>query len=302
MSDAGQMRHSEVNLSEVWLAGEGARQNAARLRREFPRLNVQSTPDSERAAAIVYAAVWHREPWDPYSFDDAVLAAIEAGLPLCIATDPMEHDTATQVVTRYQRCLAWPEARHPGWRDVLRAHRALHDLNKPLVRADYEHALDARAWMLRLDPEASVEAQLAILFHDVERLVSEADARIEQLAPNYQAFKDAHAQEGARMADAVLASCGISSPIRARVAHLIARHESPDGATEELSLMNDADVLSFFSLNSPGYRRYFGREQTRRKVRYSYERLSPRRRDRLAHVRLNEDVAEFLREEMAVAA
>src|SRR5205814_582070 len=81
---------------------------------------------------------------------------------------------------------------------VLARHCELHDMNKPLVAADFDHARDTWRWVLRLAPHASLAVQVAALFHDVERLASESEARIEHRAADYEAFKKAHAAAGAR--------------------------------------------------------------------------------------------------------
>jgi hypothetical protein len=168
---------------------------------------------------------------------------------------------------------------------VLERHRAHHDLGKPLVRADWAHAVDVWQWVIRLDPEAGLAVQLAALFHDVERLVSEADVRVEHRADDYQAFKDEHARRGAEMADQALTAAGVDARTRDQTARLIAGHE------RGLSLLSDADALSFFSLNSPGYRDYFGPEATRKKIAWTLARLRPEARERLETVRLRPDIA-----------
>jgi hypothetical protein len=173
---------------------------------------------------------------------------------------------------------------------VLRRHRALHDLDKPLVRADFNHALDVWQWTLRLDGDAPLSVQIAALFHDIERLHSEAEARVEHLAPDYQRFKDAHASAGAAMTDAVLASLGAPLNLRQEVAALVTSHE------RERGVLGDADALSFFSLNSCGYANYFGPEQTRKKVAYTWNRMSDGARVRLGTIRLRPDVRAMLNE------
>jgi hypothetical protein len=143
--------------------------------------------------------------------------------------------------------------------------------------------------MLRLDPRAGLAVQLAALFHDIERLETEADARIEHRAPDYQGFKDAHARTGALVAERTLGDL-FAEEVVARVGALITGHErastDPDAA-----LLGDADALSFFSLNSDGYCDYFGAAQTERKVRWTLARMSQRARGRVASVRLRADVA-----------
>lgn len=230
----------------------------------------------------VLAADWVRPDFDTWAFD--VRVDEMAARPFVLRVD--SPDVALEVMNRCQRHVGRRNRHSQGslFTRVLRKHRALHDLDKPLVRADYNHALDVWQWVLRLDPEASLAVQLAALFHDVERLASEAERRVEHLAPDYQAFKDAHARAGAAMTDAILAETGVSESVRAEVAALVTSHEHEPG------LLGDADALSFFSLNSHGYADYFGPEQTRKKVAYTLNRLRPAARAKLATVRLRPDV------------
>ena len=216
---------------------------------------------------------------------------------------------ACEVLTRCQRLTDRRNeaSRSPLFDQVLARHRTMHDLSKPLVRADYNHALDTWQWMLRLQPEAGLAVQLAALFHDVERLVSEADRRIEQHAADYQAFKEEHALRGAWMAGEVLARAGVDEETRRRVGRLISEHERPpeeerDLEAAEIALLNDADALSFFSLNSVGYLDYYGPEQTWRKVAYTLRRLRPAARRHLAGIRLRPEVAAALAYELGTAA
>jgi hypothetical protein len=196
---------------------------------------------------------------------------------------------ALEVLTRCQRLVGRRNAASstPLFDRVLERHRAMHDLDKPLVRADWAHAMDVWQWTIRLDPDAGLAVQLAALFHDVERLVSEADVRVEHRHEDYQAFKDEHARRGAELAGEALAAAGVDAWTRDQTARLIAGHE------RGLSLLSDADALSFFSLNSPGYADYFGPEAARRKVAWTLARLRPEARERLATVRLRPDIADI---------
>jgi hypothetical protein len=181
---------------------------------------------------------------------------------------------------------------------VLSRHRELHDLSKPLVRADYEHALDTWRWVLALQPDAGLAVQLAALFHDIERLASEADVRVEHFAADYQEFKDRHARVGAAWTDEILGELGIAPAVRKAAVSLVGRHERPPETGEpdaaDLALLNDADALSFFALNSPGYWSYYGPEATARKVAWTLERMRPEARRRLAGMRLHPEVARIL--------
>lgn len=254
---------------------------------EFPSVGFESGQRVNLPALSLTAEEWE-SPWFPfYELDTRVeelprldLAAAPGRLPRF----------ALEVLTRCQRLVGRRNAASstPLFDRVLERHRALHDLGKPLVRADWAHALDVWQWTLRLDSEASLAVQLAALFHDVERLISEADVRIEHRAGDYQAFKDEHARRGAEMAAQALQE--VDAATRAEVIRLIAEHERPSGD----DLLNDADALSFFSLNSPGYVDYFGEEAARRKIAWTLARLRPEARRRLDEIRLRPDVAKML--------
>ncbi|HET9213003.1 MAG TPA: DUF4202 family protein [Thermoanaerobaculia bacterium] len=244
---------------------------------------------------------WESQNFNFYEMDGRLDALAERDFgPFAIDVlgDSGELERAAgEILTRCQR---WMDRRNEASRSrlfdrILIRHRDAHDLAKPLVRADYNHALDTWQWVLRLAPDADLAVQLAALFHDIERLASEADARVEHRAADYQAFKDGHAERGAEVAEALLARVGVDAGARERTARLIAGHEhlpkpgEPDEAA--LSLLNDADALSFFSLNSPGYLDYFGPEAARRKVAYTLRRLRPEARRYLDGLRLRPAVA-----------
>jgi hypothetical protein len=247
-------------------------------------------------ALVIPERSWRAPPNDLYEWDRAVGALAEKPRWLVVQGEDESRtlgDTALEILTRYQRLVPRtnPASASDVFREVLARHRRLHDLSLPLVRADYEHALDVWQWVLRLVPFASLAVQLAALFHDVERLVTEAERRIEHLAPDYQAFKNAHAAEGARLAAQVLQASGVEAGTVAEVAHLIREHElSRPTYGGDAGLLADADALSFFSLNSLGFADYYGPEHLQKKVRYSLARMSSGAVRRLAFVRLREDV------------
>jgi hypothetical protein len=274
---------------------------------EFPDVEIAiGEPELHDGALSVPVAM---AEWGEPGFElralDAQVAELSArgAVSLCL-TGPSASAAGVglQLLTRYQRFV--DRRNRSSWGTefarVLAVHRALYDLHKPLVRADYDHALDTWQWMLRLDPKASLAAQVAALFHDVERLVSEADARIEHEARSYTGFKDAHARRGAELACAALASAGIDAGVIDRVGYLIRWHERPQ-RDAEVALLNDADALSFFSLNSDGFVDYFGPEHARRKVTYTCSRLRPEARARLGQIRFRPEIRAMVRDELAGA-
>jgi hypothetical protein len=265
---------------------------------EFPSIFVGFDGNGAEQSHLS-ASEWDRADFDSFRFDYALdeLAARQP-FTLRIADDRGERaQFPLEVLNRCQRLIDRRNRHSHGQQfdRVLRRHRELHDLSKPLVHADYNHALDVWQWILRLDGSASLALQIAALFHDVERLVSEPDARVEHLAADYQSFKDNHAREGAAMTRALLTEAGAAAAVCDRVAYLIDGHERTSH-DPEMALLNDADALSFFSLNASGYADYFGPAQTRKKVAYTWNRLRPESRAKLATVHLRPDVEAMVRE------
>jgi hypothetical protein len=275
----------------VVTAGAIVRASLERLAIEHPTVDVAFATSGE---GIVIDALGWRRGAEFASVDRAVARSSAHAITVCGTAESVPR-VAIEVLTRCQRFVDRRNAHSavPAWDVVARAHRALHDTSKPLVAADLDHAVDTWQWLLRLCPNASLELQLAALFHDVERLESEADRRIEQDAPDYAAFKDRHARRGGERAYELLRQVAIEERIASRVRELVGAHERR-GCDEDVDAINDADGLSFFSLNSPGYADYFGALQTRKKVAYTLRRLGMNARRRLAAIRLRDDVREHL--------
>lgn len=274
-----------------------------RLQAEFPSVRIRVGGASSGSPSMcpsfrLDAGAFRAADFDASRVDAACEElAGQGAFALRLEGDEVSAETAHAVLTRYQRFLGRRNPASAGtvFDRVLACHRELHDCHKPLVRADLHHALDTWQWMLRLDPSAGVAVQIAALFHDIERLVSEADVRIEQHASDYRAFKNEHARRGGAMTRAALATTGLDAAIIDRAADLVADHEQPSGDAERL-LLNEADALSFFSLNSTGFLHYYGVEHTRRKVAYTLARLRESARWRLSGIRYHPTVASMLRE------
>lgn len=264
--------------------------------REFPFVAIETTNACE-PGLVVATARWRDPTFDFWAFDRALDRATETNVLTIAVVGPAAElpGASLELLTRCQRVLRRRNraSASEAFDAVLERHRALHALSLPLVRADYDHALDTWQWLLRLAPDASLALQLAALLHDVERLRSEPERRVEQHAGDYQQFKDQHAARGAELAAALLREAGLADALVRETTRLIAAHERRSD-DRELALLNDADALSFFALNSAGFADYYGPEHTQKKIAYSSNRLSARARAHLAHMRLRPDVRAML--------
>lgn len=155
------------------------------------------------------------------------------------------------------------------------------------VPEDVGHAENTLYWLLQLHAQADPALRLAAIAHDIERA---REDRLQRHAwPDYDAFKAAHAAIGARMASRVLQSTRLDAPLRAEVHRLIKRHES--GGDPRSDLLKDADSLSYFDHNLPFYFEREGWQETLRRARWGYQRLSARARQ--FYPRIQPDSAEL---------
>lgn len=290
------------------LADELARALPPELR--GPKLGPAVAP-ADAAVHVFHTdlARWGDPSWDPGPLDWSIgdRAWIE---PVWLRVRAPARPAAAlaalleRALTRLQRFVERRNAASgaPWFERVLRRHRALHERRLPLVRVDHDHAVDTWRWVLRLAPDAGLPLQLGALFHDVERLESEARERREHRAADYDAFKQAHARTGALMTRRALVSAGVDAATVAEVEALVAEHERPgdDGASAagERALLNDADALSFFSLNASGFLDYYGPAHTRKKIAYTLRRLRPEHHGRLCRLHLRADVLALLAEQL----
>ena len=139
------------------------------------------------------------------------------------------------------------------------------------VPEDPRHAENTLEWLLRLDPTADQALQIAALAHDIERAVEARKVRRADFS-NYDAFKAAHARNGAKMLRAILGECAVVKSIVDEACRLVALHEV--GGDPRSDLLKDADSISFFEVNMPLYYRREGREETLRRCIWGYRRLS----------------------------
>jgi hypothetical protein len=278
----------------------------ARLIRLFPGLEIRIGAAHDSRVATVIVAPHECDAPDPLFMTereevDVLELVLDDPSPAGRAHDGQEPEealvrAAVAVLTRHQRLLDRRNERSRGrlFDAVLSRHAQLHDRALPLHRADLHHAHDAWQWTLRLSPQASLALQIAALFHDVERLRAEPVARVEHLAPDYQAFKDEHARIGAsRMLDVLHGL--VDSDVLERAAALIAGHERAP-RDHEAGVLSDADALSFFSHNAWGFVRWFDDAHTRRKVAWTFARMSPEARGRLDALQLPSAIVRALAE------
>jgi hypothetical protein len=268
------------------------------LSHDFPSVAVRCGMQALHQPSVrVSVDAWTDPAWCPYVLDAELLRPGRRVRALELWGG--EGDEALlcgfQVLTRYQSLIGRRNQASavPRFDRILDLHKALHDVNRPPVRADYYHALDTWQWTLRLEPGCGFEVQAAALFHDVERLLLDSDFRSEQSAKDQKLLRGAQAQLGAKLVKACLLDLGVDALRTSRIAALVARHEGSEHETD-LQLIDDADALSFFTLSSARFLDDVGEVHAEKKISDLLARMSPGARRHLAFIRYRQDVAELL--------
>ncbi len=263
----------------------------ALLSREFPTVRIERDPDGAAGRpADLTVERWEDPGLDLRELDRRLDRVVAERRPLVVAGSAARPTLVPAallaILTRAQRVVGRRNRSSASFLfdSLLARHRDLYDLALPHARAHYDHALDVWQWTLRLSSDASLALQLAALFHDLER--RRAEPR-EPAAGDYPGARRRQAREGARFAVSVLAAAGVHPAVLERTGRLIAAHDEPAaGSDRELAQLVDADALSFFSLESPGFLDAHGPAHARHRVTFTLARLSLDGRSRLAELHL----------------
>lgn len=167
------------------------------------------------------------------------------------------------------------------------------------VPEDPRHADNTLEWLLRLEPDADEALQLAALAHDIDRAIEETKTKRAHF-DDYDAFKTAHARNGAKILRPILTACGVHGDVVDETCRLVASHEV--GGDPRSNLLKDADSISYFDVNLPHYYRREGWAETKRRALWGYRRLSQRAKEMVKHFGYEEEaLMRLLREVIHVS-
>ena len=139
------------------------------------------------------------------------------------------------------------------------------------VPEDPGHADNTLAWLFKLDPKTDPAMQIAALAHDIDRAVEARKVRRSDF-DDYDVFKAAHAQNGAKILREILDDCQVAKDITDEACRLVTLHEV--GGDSRSDLLKDVDSISYFDVNMPLYFQRKGWDETKRRCVWGYRRLS----------------------------
>jgi len=149
-------------------------------------------------------------------------------------------------------------------------------ISKSGIPEDPVHSKNVLEWVLKLKPGADESLQIAALAHDIDR--ADEKRKVQRSDFNYyNAFKAAHANNGAKILKEILYKCHVEQSIIDEACRLVERHEV--GGDTRSDLLKDADSISFFEVNMPLYFQREGYEETLKRCIWGYHRLSPKMKE-----------------------
>jgi len=144
-------------------------------------------------------------------------------------------------------------------------------IRKSKVPEDPVHSKNTLKWVLKLKPNADVALQIAALGHDIERAIEEKKVKRKDFE-SYNEFKKEHAVSSVKILERIMMDCGVNKDLIEDVCSLVIHHEV--GGDGRSNILKDADSLSFLDVNLPYYFSRNDVEETRKRILWSYQRLT----------------------------
>jgi len=168
---------------------------------------------------------------------------------------------------------------------------------RSLIPEDPMHAENTLQWVLKLKPNADEALQIAALAHDIDRASKNKVQRAD--FGDYDDFKAAHAKNSAHILRKILEKHNLPTAMVKKACHLVLCHEI--GGDKEADLLKDADSIAYFDYNLPFYFKREGWEETMRRCRWGYKRLSPKMKKTLLTLKHTDPEINMLLKEMVDA-
>lgn len=142
-----------------------------------------------------------------------------------------------------------------------------------------KHHMRTKDYLLMLSPNASLEAQVAALTHDIERSLPGAIPQSEDKESHDEKYLRKHGAHSAKHVIKFLKQKNISLNYD-RIKYLITNHEI--GGDEECGYLRDADSLSFFEVIVPLFLEIYSREYSKHKFQYMFNRIGSEKAKQIA--------------------
>jgi hypothetical protein len=166
--------------------------------------------------------------------------------------------------------------------------------NSP-IDEELVHAQLVLKWLLKLKPNADKLLQIAALAHDIDRAFTGITEKDLKDYSKINEFKKAHAARSAKFICKILEKYGYAAKEIEKAKGLVENHET--GGNKESDLLMAADSLAYFEYNIPFYLKRNGKEHTKQKIRFMYNRLPEKAKKIVRKMKFkNREVLELVKE------
>ncbi len=166
-------------------------------------------------------------------------------------------------------------------------------INTSPIPTDPSHSENTRDWVLKIKPDASTELQIAALAHDIERGTRKNFPNFK----SYDEYKLYHSKQSAKIMSELMKKYGFYPESVKEVKELVLSHEV--GGSEDANILRDADSLSFFENNIEYYYKSMGKEKTRFKINYMYDRCSRESKELIKKMKFSGKLNQIFRKEIS---
>jgi hypothetical protein len=165
-------------------------------------------------------------------------------------------------------------------------------ISKSEVIEDPKHSIFTREWLLKINPKASIEQQIAALAHDIERAVTPRTRQ--KKGENYKNYKQRHAKRSALITENLLQKQSWNDKSIKNISKLIKNHET--GGYKEANEIKDADSLAYFDYNINNYTKRHTSRKSKMKIKLMYERATPKVRKIINKMKFSQDIQKLINE------
>ena len=174
-------------------------------------------------------------------------------------------------------------------------------LPKSPILSDPKHSELVLKRLIELAPNADEAMKIAALSHDIDRAITGITEKDLKDYSKINEFKKEHSIRSARFIEELMQKHGYEENIIAKVKHLVENHEV--GGDEESDVLMNADSLAYFDYNVPEYLKRNGEEQTIKKIRFMYYRLSPKAQTQVIKIKYkNKEIERIVKEAITTHA
>lgn len=157
---------------------------------------------------------------------------------------------------------------------------------------ELQHGEETLQWLLKIEPNASWQLQIAALAHDIDRAVPYDDNKKPNKIIQYDEYKRLHARRSSGIVKQLMEELSFDQKDINKVTNTIENHEI--GGDEDSDLVRDADSIRWFVNGYEGYIEEKGLQRAKEKGWWMYKRASESTKELINNINYSRDIKEYI--------